>query len=377
MGIFDRALAAIGYAPVARGLAVEVLKSPWSDNSALTDWTLADVFGMSPSSLDLNRTRALRIAVVAKARNQLATNIGRLPLYSQKGGQRAPVQMPLLAQPERAVPFSTTLTNTVDALLFYPCTWWHVTERDTYGWPLWVEWVDRGRATLDEAGKLLAIDNVTVLDRDVIRFDSPLGSGFLDIARDTLKRALAINLSATNAEDNPVPTVELHNESNDALTDDEIKKLVGAWRDARRRGGIAYTPKSITVKTNGQQPEQLLIDGRKAIALELVRHLNVPAWVCDVQLDGSSLTYENRQDRNAELIDLALAPYMSAIRDRLSMGDVTPRGWRVLFDTDELTKPDEQTRFTTYNLGIVGGYVTPEMVAEREGWQTTTTGAPA
>lgn len=372
MSILDKALSMIGYAPLARGLAVEVLKSPWSDDSALTDWTLADVFGTMPYGLPMNRTKAMRIATVAKARNQVATTIGRLPLYTQKGGARAPIQNPMLAQPEHGRPLSTTLTWTVDALMFYPTTWWHVIERDSYGWPLWVEWIDRGRATLDAFGKLVAIDNEAVQDRDVIQFDSPLGTGLLDIARDTLNRAIAINVAAASAEDNPVPTIELHNESSDTLTEDEIVALVDAWRSARRKGGVAYTPKSITAKASGQQPQQLLIEGRKAIALELVRHLNVPAWVCDVQLDGSSLTYENRQDRNAELIDGALAPYMSAIRDRLSMGDVTPRGWRVLFDTDELTKPDQKTRFETYNLGIVGGYVDTAKVAEWEGWETTT-----
>lgn len=379
MSILDKALAAIGYAPVARELATEVLKSPWSDSSELTRWTLDDLFGvtMDPTAVRVNRATAMRVATVAKARNTVATTVGRLALYNQKGNRRAPQQMSLLAQPERSVPLSTTLTWTVDALIFYPCTWWHVVQRDSYGWPMWVEWIDRSRATLDANGRLAKIDNVEVEPKDVIRFDSPLGTGLLDIARDTLARAIKINRAAANAEENPVPSIDLHHEDGNAtLTKEEIADLVEQWRQARIKGSVAYTPKSIKANTLGVQPEQLLIDGRKQIQLELARHLNVPAWALDVELGGSSLTYQNRQSRNAELIDLALSPYMQAIVGRLSLGDVTPQGWRVLFDTDDLTKPDQKTRFDTYKVGIDGGFVTAEQVTEWEGWETTTTGGP-
>jgi hypothetical protein len=375
VSIFDKALAAIGYAPMARELATEVLKSPWAGSDDLTKWTFEDLYGIDLTGVVVNRSAAMKIATVAKARNVVATTVGRLPLYNEKAGRRAPAQMPLLAQPERGVPLSTTLTWTVDALLFHPCTWWHVLERDTYGWPVWVEWIDRSRAELDSAGKLVKIDRRTVLPEDVIRFDSPLGTGLLDIARETLARATKLNRTAANAEENPVPSIDLHDEDATAnLGTDEIEKLVKQWRDARTKGSVAYTPKRITAKPLGVQPEQLLIDGRKQIQLELTRHLNVPAWVLDVELGGSSLTYNNRQSRNAELIDLALAPYMTAIVDRLSMADVTPRGWRVKFDTDDLTKPDQQTRFTTYKTGVDGNFVTTEQIAEWEGWTTTPAG---
>ena len=372
VSIFDKALSALGFAPVARELATEVLKSPWSGTDELTRWTLEDLYGIDLTGVVVNRTAAMQIATVAKARNVIATTVGRLPLYNEKAGRRAPAQMPLLAQPERGVPLSTTLTWTVDALLFHPCTWWHVLERDTYGWPTWVEWVDRSRAELDNAGKLVKIDRRTVRPEDVIRFDSPLGKGLLEIARPTLARATRLNKTAANAEENPVPSIDLHHEdANATLSQTEIADLVEQWRTARTKGSVAYTPKSITAKPLGVQPEQLLIDGRKQIQLELIRHLNIPAWVADVELGGSSLTYNNRQSRNAELIDLALAPYMTAIVDRLSMADVTPRGWRVKFDTDDLTKPDQKTRFDTYKVGIDGTFVTPDQVAEWEGWTTT------
>jgi hypothetical protein len=371
VSILDKALGAIGYMPVARGLASEALSSPWSNTDDLTRWTLDDLFGIDLTGVQVNRARAMRVATVAKARNVIASTVGRLPMYTAKDGRRAAVQNPLLARAERGVPFSTTMTWTIDALMFYPCTWWHVTERDAAGWPLWVEWIDRSRATLDTTGRLSAIDNKAVDPKNVIRFDSPLGTGLLDIARDTIARAITINKSASHAEENPIPSIDLHHiDGNASLTEEEIAKLVDGWRKARIRGGIGYTPKSIEARALGIQPEQLLIDARKQIQLELIRHLNFPAWAADVELGGSSLNYSNRASRNAELIDLACAPYISAIRDRLSMPDVTPRGWRVLFDTDELTRDDLKTRFETYSLGRKAGFLTNQQIADWEGWDT-------
>lgn len=366
MSIFDRILGAIT-APLARGLAAEVIASPWMDTDPLTKITLDDLWGITTTQA-VSRGNAMRVATVARARNTIATNVGRLPLFTVKDGTRSPIQPALLQQPERGVPLSTTLTWTCDALLFYPCTWWHVLERDTYGWPSWVEWVDRSRAQLDTDGKLTHIDGAKVAAKDIIRFDSPLGSGLLDLGRDTLNRAIKINTAAANAEENPVPSIDLHHEDATPLGDQERADLVEAWRQARIKGGIAYTPKSVTAKAMGQQPEQLLIDGRKAIQLELARHLNVPAWALDVEVSGSVITYQNRQALNAELIDRVLSPYMTAIVDRLSLGDVTPRGWRVKFDTDDLTKPDMLTRFQTYTAGKQGGFIDNQWIADQEGW---------
>jgi len=371
VSIFDKALSALGYAPVARGLAQEVLSSPWSDNSDLTKWTFQDLFGIDPSGVAVNRAGAMRIATVAKARNLIATTVGSLPLYTAKDGRRAPVQNSFLAQPERGVPFSTTMMWTIDALMFYPCTWWRITERDAAGWPLWAEWIDRSRTKLDNDGALSHIDNKPVVAADIIRFDSPLGTGLLDIARDTLQRAIAINRAAAHAEENPVPSIDLHHiDATANLSQEEITKLTDQWREARIKGGVGYTPRSIEARALGQQPEQLLIEGRKAIALELVRHLNFPAWAADVEVGGSSLTYSNRASRNAELIDFACKPYIVVIRDRLSMPDITPRGWRVLAETDEMTRDDMKTRFETYAILRNAGSLTNEQIADWEGWET-------
>jgi hypothetical protein len=369
--LLSRALAAAIRAPLASALAAEQvgIKSPFSaygDASHLESLT-PDMWLGGYQAFTMNRARAMGIATVAKARNTICPQIGRLPLQAWKGREPVTLGMELLAQPERGVPRSTTITNTVDQLMFYPRAYWLVTERNSYGYPAFVKLVGHDAIREDTSGKLSHVDNVPVSPRDVIRFDSPLGAGLLADARDTLQRAYVLNQVTARAEDNPVPTVELHDEGNDQLTAEEVRKLVDAWADNRRRSGVAYTPKRIKTTPHGVNNGQLLIDARRSIQLELVRHLNVSAWVADVSVEGSTLKYENRSLRNWELLDLNLAPYLSAIADRLSMGDVTPRGWEVRFTTDMLTQPDEKTRAETAAIWVGSQIKTADEIRNGEG----------
>ena len=282
MTFLENALARIGLMPKPRVMAAATgipYVSRFSQDNHLAAITLEDWLGVLPEHVAVTRENAMQVATVASARHTIATTLGRLPLYlSQKGV----------------------------------------------------------RADLDQDGRLEKVDGVPVAERDVVRVDSPLGHGFLHNARKTVQRAIALDLSAALAEDNPVPTVELHNETGIELTDTEREELLTNWSSSRRRRGVAYTPKGLKVIAHGQAPEQLLIDGRKLISLDIVRHANLPAWAASTAVEGGSMTYDNRSLRNWELLDLTLAAYAAAFEDRFSMNDLTPRGSRVHVDTGEL-----------------------------------------
>jgi hypothetical protein len=373
VGFLDAFAHRLGYTPLTAELG-EAYASRFSDNSHLADITLEDWLGALPDYVAITRKNAMTVGTVGAARQVYAGTNGRLPIYTEKDGVRArSINASLFDQPERGTPRSTTMMWTYDALFFHPCTWWHVLERDFYGWPIWVEWVSHDRATTDSDGLLIQVDRKPVKPADVIRFDSPLGDGFLRNAKRDIQRAIALNLSASLAEDNPVPTVELHNEAGVPLTDEQREKLVSDWSASRRKRGVAYTPKGLKVIAHGQAPQQLLIDGRRAISLDLIRHANLPAWAASTAVEGATMTYDNRSLRNWELIDLSFASFHAAIDDRLSMPDVTPRGWRVRTSVDDLTKPDEKTRFETYAIGKSNGFIDNAWIAEREGWATVPT----
>jgi len=362
---------ALGYSPLTLEAAVMTgYATPYSTGT-LEQMTLDDLFGIA-DHITVNRAKAMTLAPVAKGRRVIAGNIGRLSLVTTKDGLPAPTQMSLLAQPERDRPLAATLTWTADALMFYPRTWWVVMERDFYGWPAWVKVLPQEDAELDLEGHLVKAWGQPLSSyQGVIQFDG-VDAGLLIDGADTIRRALIINRAASLAEDNPVPALDIHNDGED-LTKDEIDTLLDSWQAARRRRGVGYSSRSVKVTPLGLPTEQLLIEGRKAITLELSRHMGLPAWAVDAEVAGASMTYTNRASRNWELLDLGLAAPMTAISSRLSMGDVTPRGWAVEFNHDQLTRDDMKTRFETYKIGRDGGFITQAQIDAWEGWATTNT----
>lgn len=379
MGIVDKTFRLLGYGPLTVDAAVQAAvtgyRSPYGGASVLETATLEDLFGLA-ANLTVTRERAMKLAVVAKGRRVIAGNIGRLSLRTMADGKLAPVQLSLLSQPERSRPLSATLTWTADQLMFYPRTWWIVQERDAFGWPAWVKLLPQADAMLDTDGILVGAWGRPVQARDVIQFDA-IDSGLLIDGAETIRRATILARAASLAEDNPVPALDIHNDGED-LDDDGIKELLDSWQAARRQRGVGYSSKGITVNALGAPVENLLIEGRKAIDLELARHIGAPAWAVDVEVPGASMTYQNRAARNWELIDISLSAPMTAISSRLSMPDVTPVGWTVEFATDTLTRDDQKTRFEAYKLGKDGGFITNEWIAAQEGWDTPApTGAPA
>lgn len=330
---------------------------------------IGELYGLADSSnVAVTRKLAMSLDVVAKGRRVLATNIGRMTLVSRKGATPAPVAMGYLQQPEQDRPLAATLTWTVDALLFQPRTWWIVQRRDAYGWPArgGVKLLDRKDAEFDEDGVLIRAWGEPVKPADVIQFDAPDGGLLHDGAR-TLRRALVLDRAASLAEENPVPSTDLHYTGTKELTGDQITDLLNSWRRARAKYGAGFSDRNIEVKTLGIQDSQLLIEAQQRMDIKLARAVGIPAWAADVALEGASLNYQNRQSRAWELIDLFLATYMTPITSRLSMSDCTPIGWTVDLDNDSLTRPDMKTRFETYEIGMRAGFIDQAFIDAAEG----------
>jgi len=84
-------------------------------------------------------------------------------------------------------------------------------------------------------------------------------------------------------------------------------------------------------------------------------------WV-GAGVPGGSLTYSNRTDLYRQLLDLSLTPIMTAIAQRLSMNDVTPRGREVKFDTTTFLRsnPADIAALATQLLPL--GVLTPNEI---------------
>lgn len=345
------------------------ISSPFADQSHLGAVTVAELLGLDTDRLPLTRDLAMTVPAVARARNVLAPTAGRLPLRVYRGADVVTTRT-CLDQPETklARPRFVTILWTVDQMMFYGRAWWIVVERyaDT-GAPRSFEWVPEWNAKI-EAGQLVAtLDgrHSKISAADVVRLDAP-HEGILNYGSDSIRQAMRLDRAALRVADNPVPAIELHQTTPDAMEKDERDALIASWIAARRKHGVGYTNAAIEARVHGLNPEQLIIEGRKFAALQVARMIGVPAWVVDVGVEGSSLTYSNVPSRSRELVDYALTPYLAAIESRLSLDDVLPHGQWCRFDLDDLLRGDFADRMTAYQTAVNSGVYTAAELRERE-----------
>lgn len=330
---------------------------------------LVELFGADADRLPLTRDLAMTVPAVARARNVLAPTAGRLPLRVYRGSSEV-TDRTCLDQPETraARPRFVTILWTIDQMLFHGRAWWIVVERyaDT-GAPRSFEWVPEWNAKVENGQLVATLDgNHPRIDpANVVRIDGP-HEGILNYGSDAIRQALRLDRAALRIADNPVPAIELHQTTPDQLDKDEKDALIAGWIKARRQTGVGYTNAAIETKVHGLNPEQLIIEGRKFAALQVARMIGVPAWVVDVGVEGSSLTYSNVPSRSRELVDYALTPYLAAIESRLSMDDVLPRGRWCRFDLDDLLRGDFADRMNAYKVAVDSGVYSAAELRERE-----------
>lgn len=321
--------------------------TPWRDGSHLAPAMLEHLFTITDGPV--TRSTAMRIPAVARGRNVITGQLGRIPWEARTA--TGVEDVPWLRHPEPGRAAALTWAWTADAMLFYGRAWWIVTERDTSGMPAAFQWIPEH--AVNAAGDKFYAHDRPIRPRDVVRIDGP-HEGILVTAQDTLKAASAMHRAYARTAYNPVPTVELHQTAGDRMDPDEIDALIASWVAARQgaNGGVGFTNKSVEARVHGAPVEQLLIAGRKAVTLEVAGHLNLPAWAVDGEVGGSSLTYSNVPARSRELLDFTLAPYLDAAAGRLSMADILPAGVRAHPMTRTLTTPDFADRMNGYKAAL-------------------------
>lgn len=335
--------------------------SPWADSDHLTTITLADVFGWLDSELlPIGRPEAMSVPAVAAARHRITGTLSRLPIRAYLGDSDAlwSGSPDLLTQPDPAEPHSQTMLKTLDDLLFDGSAYWGVTHLSaTTNRPDQVTYVPRACIQVDQEGRVMIDSAFTtwlsttqgraILGNDlqtpmpwVIYFAGP-HAGLLNFGARTIRSSVRMDRAAARAADNPVPSIELHQTNDADMTDTEVTDLLRRWMAARRgeNGGVGYTSSGVEARALGQQPEQLLINGRNAQAVEVARLAGIPAASIDAAIPGTSLTYANLLDRLRDLVDFGLQPYGVAITGRLSMDDCLPHGVAARYDYSSLTAP--------------------------------------
>ena len=291
-----------------------------------------------------SRNSAMQVPAFVKALKTYAHTISAFPLREYLYGETIPPRN-FLTCPCSVLPYSAVMDRLVSDLLMHDRAYWLVTERTWDGYPSSIK-VMRVEDVTDQTAGDVGIDTNAqppsdpfywkgqqVPTRDVIKFYGDGNGGWLKNGATAINTAASLEAATLMYSESPIPTVALKNNGAD-LPADQVDALLTAWEDARTNRSTAYLNSSIEAQTMGFSARDVqLVEAKQTAALSLARLANLdPIWV-GAGVPGSSLTYANRIDLYRQLLDTALRPVMALIEQRLSMGDVTPRGHEIKFDT--------------------------------------------
>lgn len=351
------------------------------------DQVLAEMAGRIGTRID--RNRALSVPAVMRGRNMICS-IATLPLI-QTGPNRDVVRNPLLEQLDPDVPNVVTLAQTVEDLLFESISWWRVIAFDWSGFPAFVRHLDVGTVSvdppvgrspaplpsgLDPREGVVWVDGQPVGGSEIIRFDSP-NPALLGHGGRAIRRALLLDLAASVYAEDPRPLDYFTpTEGAEEIADDEVQVILAQWRAERKKRGTAWIPRSMTYNpVEAPSPAEMqLVELQKQAALDIANEIGIDPE--DLGLSTTSRTYQNAIDRRRDRINDVLSPYMRAVTDRLSMGDVTRRGHKVGFDLDDYMKSNPTERWATYQTAEEIGVLSAQEIREKEGIAGKAPGKP-
>ncbi|NNC10346.1 hypothetical protein HII28_00405 [Planctomonas sp. JC2975] len=319
-------------------LSIGAWDAPTNNQAAIV---IADIFGetVSHDLLPVTRPEALTIPAVAAAHSTLISAFGNLELVAKKNGADLGKQPTWLTQTGKNVqPWYLRNSRTIADFMFLGFSLWkRVNGAD--GFPLTAHHIPYGKWTWDDRGAIL-IDEQPVQDTDVILFESMV-PGLLNTGTRTLRQALEFEHTIAERARVSVPLTKLVNKGDTEPDDTEKLDLLTGYKKAREsRDGstVAYVPNGFDLVTEGEPAGQWLLDARNAVAADIAKHTGIPASRLGSTSAIDSLTYTTELGAFTDLMTQTAHFYLDPIEARLSLGDVTPNGQTVEFDTTPLDK---------------------------------------
>jgi hypothetical protein len=326
------------------------------------------------------RREALQVPAVLRSRNLIAGTLARLPIHLRNKEREIQTPAPFLDQIDPDIPNVVTFAETYEDLLFEGISWWKILAFDWRGYPVQAAHIhpDRvfvsgmvlptvnGNGAMAPTSSKVYIDGLQVPDDQVIRFDSPNPALLVHAAR-AIRTCLTLDSTAARYASDPLPLGYFTPRDGSRPREDEdlIETLLTKWEIARNRRVWGYIGGAWEAKTLQFNAEQIqLSEQRQHAVLEIARAAGIDPE--DLGVSTTSRTYQNSEQRRQDLIDFTFAPYVAAIEQRLSMGDVTPRGYEVKVNFDGFLRSDTKSRMEAYKIGVEVGAYTQDEIRELE-----------
>lgn len=339
----------------------------------------------------VSRRDALKATAILRARNLIAGVPATLPLELRDRRTRELDDRNWLGtQPHPRLESTVMFAFTFEDLLFESTSYWRITRRSE-GFPIEAEHLDHRAVSqhstfgmpsqvLSEdlpfaSGDPIFVDGIPLADGlEVIRFTSP-NPPLLTYAAPAIRTVLLLDQIAGDYATDPLPFGYFQDDPDanveDTLDDDEVNEVIAKWEFARKHHRWGYVETGLKLNPlEWPSPRELqLVEARNHAVLELARATGLDPSDMAVNLEGTSRTYQNSVERRLDLVDFVLMPYIKAVEDRLSMGDVTARGLRAQFDIGAFARADFKTRMEGYELAIAkAGVMEVNEARKREGW---------
>jgi hypothetical protein len=307
-------------------------------------------------TLSTSRGAALSIPAVKQCRDLIVGAAVQMAVYRHRSGDRIP-NGKLLTQPDPDTTWARTLAGTIEDMIYDGIGYWLVlardgqsSERNPDGLPVRARWIpscdvtpklspDAGSYSRLEGYQIAGIEGI-VATENVVRFESPLPA-VLVVGADAIENALALEDAARRFSEVTIPAGTLTNEGAE-LSEEEAEAVVDRFEQQRREHGVAFL-QGLTYAREQLTAEDLqLVAARAHTATEMARLHNMP--VAQVAASpsggGSVLLYANVGSNLALMVSNAVAPYLSAIEQTLSLPTVTPEGQAVAFDVPAFLRSD-------------------------------------
>ena len=327
------------------------------------------------SDYPVTREEALAGPAVTRAVDLMATTVASLPiehLVFDAEGKRHRVELTgLLEQPEPGRTRYATLTSTARDLILDGVAYWIVRDRYADGFPRSVRYAQVHEVSIlsDDFGDTTRImyRGREIAPGDLIAFEG-WHNGIRNHGARIIRTALALEQAARRYADVPLPSLIIQNTSAYELSQAEITELIDGVKKARQASAVGYVNAGADLDTMGWNSEQLqLVEARVFTNAAIANLCGIPAhFIAASNVGGSSLTYSNASQEARTLIDYGMKPLLTAIEERLSLNDVSPRGHRYRFELDALLRGNPMERSQLYHSLIPLGVLTVEEAREWE-----------
>lgn len=287
---------------------------------------------------EVTRYGALQIPAFKRARDLLTSTIAGTSLHQYRDGED--VTPDWLTNSTSGVSPYHRMLAIVDDLLFYDWSLLAV-QRGTSGQITDALRVPFEQWAVDDLSGRISVQDKQVSAEEVILIPGNGSGGVLQTGAQTIKGYRAMERAWVGRVQNPIPLVELHQTTEDPLTDgtvddeeNEIARLTSDWAAARMSptGAVGYTPHNIELRVHGDVKHELFVEGRNASVLDIARLFGIPGSLLDGSMATATLTYSTTEGKRSEF-DMYTTPlYLDPIEARLSLDDVAPAGEVIRFD---------------------------------------------